>query len=85
MGFGTGHGLAGFLTRLAVIPLLTIISVAIYSTKIPIFVKSGFWKTAHEGRADYAMLLGCLFLLMVGAGVWSVDARRCGNAQNRNR
>ena len=67
--------LAGLLTRLAAIPLLTIISVAIYATKVPIFLKDGFWKMAHEARTDYAMLLGCLFLLVVGAGRWSLDAR----------
>jgi len=67
--------LAGLLTRLAAIPLLTIISAAIYATKVPIFLKDGFWKMAHEARTDYAMLLGCLFLLVVGAGRWSLDAR----------
>ena len=29
---------------------------------------------AHEARTDWSMLLGALFLLIVGAGVWSVDA-----------
>ena len=29
---------------------------------------------AHEARTDYAMLFGLLFLLVVGAGPWSVDA-----------
>ena len=67
--------LAGLLTRLAVIPLITIMCVAIYSTKVPIFLKSGFWKMAHESRTDFAMLLGSIFLLIVGAGLLSVDAR----------
>jgi uncharacterized membrane protein YphA (DoxX/SURF4 family) len=74
--------LAGLLTRLAAIPLLTIISVAIYTTKLPIFLEDGFWKTAHEARTDYAMLLGCLFLLVVGAGRWSLDARADGKARS---
>lgn len=30
---------------------------------------------AHEARTDFAMLLGSLFLLFVGAGAWSIDAR----------
>jgi uncharacterized membrane protein YphA (DoxX/SURF4 family) len=30
---------------------------------------------AHEARTDFAMLLGCLFLLIVGAGPTSLDAR----------
>ncbi len=66
--------LAGLLTRLAVIPLLTIMAVAIYSTKIPILLKSGFWKMAHEARTDFSMVMGALFLLIAGAGAWSVDA-----------
>jgi uncharacterized membrane protein YphA (DoxX/SURF4 family) len=28
-----------------------------------------------EARTDYAMLMGLLFLLVAGAGRWSVDAR----------
>ena len=34
----------------------------------------GFWGMAHEARTDFAMLLGSIFLLIVGAGVWSLDA-----------
>jgi putative oxidoreductase len=70
--------LLGLLTRLAALPLFTIISVAIYTTKVPLLAQSGFWKMAHEARTDYAMLLGCLFLLIVGAGRWSMDARSGG-------
>jgi putative oxidoreductase len=66
--------LLGLFTRLAVIPLITIMATAIYTTKIPILVKSGFWKMAHDSRTDYSMLLGALFLLIVGAGAWSIDA-----------
>jgi uncharacterized membrane protein YphA (DoxX/SURF4 family) len=66
--------LAGFLTRLAAIPLIIDMLVAITTTKIPILQKSGFWAMAHEARVDYAMLLGCIFLLVAGAGTWSLDA-----------
>jgi putative oxidoreductase len=66
--------LLGLLTRVAAIPLLTIMSVAIYTTKIPILMKSGLWKMAHEARTDFAMFLGSLFLLIVGAGLLSFDA-----------
>ena len=66
--------LLGLFTRLAVIPLLAVMMVAISTTKIPILLKSGFWSMAHEARTDYAMLLGALFLLLVGAGPWSLDA-----------
>jgi len=64
----------GLLTRLASIPLIVIISVAIATTKFPMFASGGFWSMAHEARTDFAMLLGALFLLIVGAGRLSVDA-----------
>ena len=66
--------LAGLLTRLAAIPLIIDMVVAIATTKIPMLIKSGFWAMAHEARVDCAMILGCLFLLIVGAGPWSMDA-----------
>ncbi len=79
--------LAGLLTRLAAIPLLINISVAILSTKIPILLghdflcfhvaklaRYGFWSMASEARTDFSMLMGLLFLLIVGAGKWSFDA-----------
>jgi putative oxidoreductase len=64
----------GLLIRLAAIPLTVIISVAIWSTKVPLLRDDGFWKMAHEGRTDYCMFLGGVFLLIVGAGAWSIDA-----------
>jgi uncharacterized membrane protein YphA (DoxX/SURF4 family) len=67
--------MAGFMTRLAAIALIIDMLVAISTTKLPMLAKSGFWAMAHEARVDYAMLLGCLFLLIAGAGEWSVDAR----------
>ena len=80
--------LLGLLTRLAAIPLIIDMLVAILSTKIPILLGHscwgfnlrnlpyyGFWGFTHEARTDFAMLLGSLFLLIVGAGVWSLDAR----------
>jgi putative oxidoreductase len=80
--------LVGLLTRLAAIPLIINMLVAILSTKIPILLGHGFWSFslrslpyygfwgfAHEARTDFAMLLGSLFLLLVGAGAWSLDAR----------
>jgi uncharacterized membrane protein YphA (DoxX/SURF4 family) len=47
--------------------------VAITTTKIPILLTDGFWKMAHEARTDWSMLLGALFLLLVGVGAWSLD------------
>jgi putative oxidoreductase len=66
--------LIGLITRLASIPLLIDIMVAIATTKIPMLPKSGFWATMHEARTDFCMLLGLIFLLLVGAGAWSLDA-----------
>jgi len=78
----------GLLTRLAAIPLIINMLVAILSTKIPILLGQGFWGfslrnlpyygfwgMAHEARTDFAMLLGSLFLLIVGGGALSLDAR----------
>jgi uncharacterized membrane protein YphA (DoxX/SURF4 family) len=38
----------------------------------------GFWAMAHEARTDWSMLLGSIFLLIVGAGPWSLDSRLGG-------
>ncbi len=65
--------IVGLLTRLAAIPLVGVISVAIASTKVPMYFKTGFWNTMHEGRTDLCMLLGLLFLLIVGSGAASLD------------
>ncbi len=77
----------GLLTRLAAIPMIINISVAILSTKIPMLLghgfwllsppkanQVGFWAMAHEARTDFCLLLGGLLLLIVGAGWWSLDA-----------
>jgi putative oxidoreductase len=80
--------LLGLLTRPAALILLINISVAILSTKIPILLEHGFWlfnlpdlkrygfwSMAHQARTDFSMFLGLLFLLIVGAGSWSIDRR----------
>ncbi len=79
--------LLGILTRLSAIPLLAVIVVAIATTKIVMLPKVGFWAVAHDGRADYSMLMGLLFLFVSGAGPHSFDSaierhldksQRCG-------
>ena len=83
--------LLGLLTRLVAIPLVIDISVAVISTKIPILLghdygrfhvaklaRYGFWSMASEGRTDFLILFGLLFLLIVGAGPWSVDVKFAG-------
>jgi putative oxidoreductase len=78
----------GLFTRLKAIPLIIIMIVALISTKLPILLgrdvwifhlaqdirRTGFWSMMHEARADLTMLLGCIYLLIVGAGRWSFDA-----------
>jgi putative oxidoreductase len=77
--------LLGLLVRLAAVPLLIDMLVAIVATKIPILLGQGFlsfaapsgpaglWSMLHEARTDLAMLLGCAFLLVVGAGAGALD------------
>ena len=65
----------GLLTRFAAIAMIIDMLVAIWTTKVPILESAGFWSMAHEARTDYAMLLGSIFLLVVGAGWWSLDAK----------
>lgn len=87
--------IVGLLTRLAAIPLIVVMIVALVSTKLPIWLghdvwifhapklpRYGFWSMAHEARADFDMLLGFLFLLIEGAGPWSVDARLSARARS---
>jgi putative oxidoreductase len=35
----------------------------------------GCFSMAHEARTDFCMLLGSLFLLIVGSGPWALDQR----------
>jgi putative oxidoreductase len=90
--------LAGLLTRLAAVPLIIDMLVAILSTKIPILVGHGFWGFSlrtlpyygfwgmlHEARTDFAMLFGSIFLLLVGAGLWSIDARLVRSVEQQTR
>jgi putative oxidoreductase len=75
--------LAGLLTRLATLPMIVDMIGALGITKVPLLWGSaplypkegGFWDFFHEGRLEVAMLCGSLFLLIVGAGGYSLDAR----------
>jgi putative oxidoreductase len=68
--------LFGLLTRLASVPLLIVILTAIATTKIPELwhPNQGFWFMVSDARTDFAMTMGLLFLISVGAGSWSLDA-----------
>ena len=67
--------LVGLFTRLAAIPLLIDILVALVTTKLPLLMKSGVWSALHEARTDVSMLLGLIFLVIVGGGAYSFDSR----------
>jgi uncharacterized membrane protein YphA (DoxX/SURF4 family) len=61
--------------------------VAVLSTKIAIFLgnsplplppsppQTGFWAVLHEIRSDYAQIMTSIFLMIVGPGKWSIDAK----------
>jgi uncharacterized membrane protein YphA (DoxX/SURF4 family) len=68
--------IVGLFTVTAAVPLLIDIIVAIATTKVPRFFKQGFWAAMHEGRADFCMVLGLLAIVCLGAGSFSLDARR---------
>jgi putative oxidoreductase len=80
--------LAGLGTRLAAVPLIITMCVALFTVKVPILLgtefmgfslrplpRYGFLSMLHESRNDIAMLLGSLFLLITGAGPWSADKK----------
>lgn len=39
---------------------------------------------AHEARTDWCMLLGSVFLMLAGAGAWSIDAKLVADHRPRN-
>jgi uncharacterized membrane protein YphA (DoxX/SURF4 family) len=75
----------GLFVRLAALPLIVDMAVALATTKLPFLFgagpepvaampKTGFWAFAYQARLDVTMLLGCAFLVAAGAGLWSLDA-----------
>lgn len=84
--FEIGCGLLivlGLMTRLAVLPMIVDMIGALTTTKFPLLWGSaalypgehGVWDFLHESRLEWAMLAGSLYLLAVGAGRRSLDAR----------
>jgi uncharacterized membrane protein YphA (DoxX/SURF4 family) len=65
--------ITGLMTRIASVPLLIVITVAVVTTKLPMLAHQGFWAMAHEARTDWCVFLGAIFLIIVGAGGWSLD------------
>jgi putative oxidoreductase len=88
---GTFEILCGFLllmglwTRLASIPLFLVITTAIATTKIPELFRDGqgFWYMVSDARTDFAMFCCLIFLISVGGGLWSMDARLAGPDRSR--
>lgn len=79
--------LLGLFTRLAVLPLITTMLVAIVTTKLPILLGEAYWglhlrelprytflEFAHEARTDASMLLASIFLLSIGSDRLTLDA-----------
>ncbi|MEN2489079.1 DoxX family protein [Flavobacterium sp. B11] len=73
--------LVGLLTRLASIPLIIIMIVAIATTKSEVLAEKGFWEMMHGSRTDWAMLLGSIFLFIKGGGLWSIDNKIMNNGK----
>ena len=65
--------LFGLLTRLASIPLLTIMITALITTKLPLLTTKGFWTFSHEYSIDFSLTLLLILLIIYGGGKWSVD------------
>lgn len=76
--------LIGLFTRLASIPTLIIMIVAILTTKMEVLAVDGFWQMMHGSRTDWAMLLGSFFLIINGGGKWSFDKMLMKNKQNNH-
>jgi putative oxidoreductase len=80
--------LLGLLTRVAAIPFIVEMIVAMLTTKIALYLGHsplppppsppfvGGWAVLHEIRSEYAQLLTVAFLLVNGPGRWSIDRVR---------
>jgi putative oxidoreductase len=80
--------IAGLFTRLVALGFSIEMIVAMLTTKITLYLgtsplappaappKVGIWAVLHETRSDWAQLVCCVFLVVVGAGALSLDARR---------
>ena len=78
--------MTGLLTRFIAVPFIIEMIVAMLSTKISLYLgtsplplppappKIGMWAVLHEVRSEYAQIIVTLFLLINGAGRWSLDA-----------
>ena len=65
--------LFGLLTRLASIPLLTIMIIAFITTKLPLLATKGLWTFCHEYSTEFSLTLLLVLLIIYGGGKWSLD------------
>lgn len=75
--------IAGLFTRVAAIPLLTIMITAYITAKLPVLITKGFLSFAQVYRIDYALILLIIMLLIYGGGKWSADLRILRSLNNR--
>jgi len=74
--------------------LLVNVSVAIFTTKLPILLghgvlglslmklkQYGLQSMVHEARTDFALWAGLLFLILAGPGRWALDFRSGSTAR----
>lgn len=64
--------LLGLLTRAGAIPLIVIMVVAIWVTKVPLFQES-VAEGLQAARLDVSLLLASLYLLIAGGGKFALD------------
>lgn len=77
----------GLCTRLICVPFIIEMIVAMLSTKIPMYLGTyplalppvppqvGGWAVLHEIRSEYAQIVCCVFLMLVGPGALSLDRK----------
>ncbi len=65
--------LVGLLTQIPILPLIIIMLVAIFTTKMETLTNDGLWVMMHTSRTDCSMLLGSIFLLIRGVSKYSID------------
>ncbi len=67
--------LIGLFTRIASIPLLIIMIIALITTKLPLLENRGLWTFAHEYRLEFSLTVLLVLLIIYGGGKWSGDLK----------
>jgi len=67
--------MAGLFTRIASIPLLTIMVTVFFTAKLPVLLHKGFLSFAQVYRIDFALTILIVMLLIYGGGRLSADLR----------